>query len=152
MRTVSIASVVIALLFVPSLCIRAQSKSGAPLAIEDLMSAKEFEAAGLRKLSTDELRALNTWLRTYTQAVVQTAAQGSPTASKASVAPDLIESNIDGEFQGWEGETIFKLLNGQIWVEFPQNFMEKRASVDRTQDQEQKRSLGGPAFGRRGAL
>jgi hypothetical protein len=79
------------------------------------MSAKEFEAAGLRKLSTDELRALNTWLRTYTQAVVQTAAQGSPTASKASVAPDLIESNIDGEFQGWEGETIFKLLNGQIW-------------------------------------
>lgn len=26
-----------------------------------------------------------------------------------------IESEIDGEFSGWEGETIFKLTNGQIW-------------------------------------
>ena len=29
--------------------------------------------------------------------------------------PDLVESQIDGEFSGWEGETIFKLTNGQIW-------------------------------------
>ena len=28
---------------------------------------------------------------------------------------DVIESQIDGEFEGWEGETIFKLTNGQIW-------------------------------------
>lgn len=27
----------------------------------------------------------------------------------------LIESQIDGEFEGFEGETIIKLLNGQIW-------------------------------------
>ncbi len=27
----------------------------------------------------------------------------------------VMESNIDGEFQGWSGETIFKLRNGQIW-------------------------------------
>ena len=27
----------------------------------------------------------------------------------------VIESQIDGEFTGWEGETIFKLYNGQIW-------------------------------------
>ncbi len=26
----------------------------------------------------------------------------------------VIESQIDGEFEGWEGETIFKLINGQI--------------------------------------
>jgi hypothetical protein len=30
-------------------------------------------------------------------------------------APSVIESQIDGEFNGWEGETIFKLTNGQIW-------------------------------------
>lgn len=30
-------------------------------------------------------------------------------------AGNLIESHIDGEFTGWEGETIFKLQNGQIW-------------------------------------
>jgi len=28
---------------------------------------------------------------------------------------DVIESKISGEFQGWDGETIFKLSNGQIW-------------------------------------
>ena len=25
------------------------------------------------------------------------------------------ESRIDGDFKGWEGETVFKLANGQIW-------------------------------------
>jgi len=27
----------------------------------------------------------------------------------------VIESCIDGDFEGWEGDTIFKLENGQIW-------------------------------------
>jgi hypothetical protein len=29
--------------------------------------------------------------------------------------PSVIESQIDGDFEGWEGETIVKLTNGQIW-------------------------------------
>ena len=28
---------------------------------------------------------------------------------------NVIESQIDGDFEGWEGETIVKLINGQIW-------------------------------------
>jgi hypothetical protein len=28
---------------------------------------------------------------------------------------DVIESRIDGEFAGWTGETLFPLLNGQVW-------------------------------------
>ena len=28
---------------------------------------------------------------------------------------DIIESNISGTFEGWKGETIFKLVNGEIW-------------------------------------
>lgn len=35
--------------------------------------------------------------------------------ASASGGGDVIEAQIDGEFQGWEGETIFKLTNGQIW-------------------------------------
>lgn len=27
----------------------------------------------------------------------------------------VVESRIDGAFEGWDGETIFKLQNGQIW-------------------------------------
>ena len=37
------------------------------------------------------------------------------TVQAMPATPDLIESRIDGEFSGWEGETIFKLQNGQIW-------------------------------------
>lgn len=29
--------------------------------------------------------------------------------------PDLIETQIMGSFSGWDGETIFKFTNGQIW-------------------------------------
>ena len=30
-------------------------------------------------------------------------------------ASGIIESQIDGDFNGWEGETIYKLMNGQVW-------------------------------------
>jgi len=40
-------------------------------------------------------------------------------AAEKSTAPmtsaSVIESTIDGDFEGWEGETIVKLVNGQIW-------------------------------------
>lgn len=38
-------------------------------------------------------------------------------ATEISPSPTqgVIESKIDGDFEGWDGETIFKLLNGQIW-------------------------------------
>ena len=32
-----------------------------------------------------------------------------------SYTGSAIETNIDGEFEGWEGETIFKMRNGSIW-------------------------------------
>jgi hypothetical protein len=35
--------------------------------------------------------------------------------SKKDSTPEIIESRIDGEFSGWKGDTVFKLVNGQIW-------------------------------------
>lgn len=32
-----------------------------------------------------------------------------------SQSAGVVESQIDGEFSGWDGETLFKLTNGQIW-------------------------------------
>ncbi len=78
-----------------------------PVDIRQLMSASQFEAAGLRKLSEAELQALNSWVSEFAVKLV--------TASDVSTTPAVIESTIDGEFQGWDGETIFKLVNGQIW-------------------------------------
>jgi len=78
------------------------------------MSASEFRQAGLTKLSAQEKAALNLWLTRYA-IKLYTAASGSQTADSASSSPSAIESQIDGTFKGWDGDTIFKLTNGQIW-------------------------------------
>ena len=39
----------------------------------------------------------------------------SKSHSQEPSSSDVIESQIEGEFSGWSGETIFKLTNGQIW-------------------------------------
>lgn len=33
----------------------------------------------------------------------------------APASQSIIESQVDDDFEGWEGETILKLTNGQIW-------------------------------------
>jgi len=34
---------------------------------------------------------------------------------KSGECDPAIETHIEGDFEGWEGETIYKLSNGQIW-------------------------------------
>jgi len=43
-----------------------------------------------------------------TKPVPQTQDRQAPSAK-------VIESQVDDDFEGWEGETIVKLMNGQIW-------------------------------------
>ena len=35
--------------------------------------------------------------------------------AQVDASNSLIESRIDGNFEGWDGDTMFKLTNGQIW-------------------------------------
>lgn len=35
---------------------------------------------------------------------------------------DAIETSIDGDFEGWDGETIFKMMNGSIWQKASYNY------------------------------
>ncbi len=37
------------------------------------------------------------------------------TESGTNYTGQVIETKIDGDFEGWEGETIFKMMNGSIW-------------------------------------
>jgi len=39
----------------------------------------------------------------------------SLTTTTTDATSAVIESQVDGDFNGWEGETIIKLTNGQIW-------------------------------------
>ena len=41
--------------------------------------------------------------------------QSSISQPSLSASSTVIESQVNGEFKGWEGKTIVKLMNGQIW-------------------------------------
>lgn len=102
--------------------------------LEERMSAKDFRAAGLDKLSEAELAALNAWIernvRLADPAVAAAVAQGQvPAAAAGAAAPSAVESqvgfenakrekvetSIAGLFKGWFGHTKFELANGQVW-------------------------------------
>lgn len=78
--------------------------------IQELMTSAEYRSSGLSKLSDAEIQRLNNWLHKYTMQIFEIAS----TQSSSSTA-QVIESRIEGEFEGWEGDTIFRLTNGQIW-------------------------------------
>ena len=44
-----------------------------------------------------------------------TTGKESQTGKVSSGCSPAIETTISGDFNGWDGETIFKLDNGQIW-------------------------------------
>jgi hypothetical protein len=66
------------------------------------------------------------FIKTATSCVVMTASEikeqieleravAARMLQQSAECSNAIESQIDGEFSGWEGETLFKLTNGQIW-------------------------------------
>jgi len=85
------------------------------LKLERLMSNADFKVTGLQKLSPEELAALNLWLQQYTVKIVESVASVTTAPKPSPQTPGVIESCIAGDFEGWDGETIFKLDNGQIW-------------------------------------
>lgn len=82
------------------------------------MSQAQFHAAGLDKLSPEELKNLNDWLRahasTTTTVVTPT---GQPVFYPKDSEREVVESRIDGKFTGWRGKTVFRLENGQEWTQ-----------------------------------
>jgi hypothetical protein len=101
--------------------------------LEEQMTGKEFTEAGLGKLSEQELDALNDWIRRHSLATLNTPTEAPAAAASAATATAAggdrrglskdveddspIRSAILGEFDGWDGQTVFKLENGMIWVQ-----------------------------------
>ena len=95
--------------------------SAAPLemsgSIKEMMSPDEFKAAGLNKLSADEIQRLDAWLQGYRQ-VTEQAAEKKATAkasAESHAKMDLLVSRVDGTFQGLTGRTIIRLEDGTVW-------------------------------------
>jgi hypothetical protein len=98
--------------------------------LEEQMTGKEFSAAGLDKLSQQELDVLNDWLRGHSVATLETKTVSAEVADSAEDQPELksedkdededrttITSKLVGTFDGWDGQSVFELENGQIWAQ-----------------------------------
>ena len=82
--------------------------------IKEMMSPEEFKAAGLNKLSPDELQKLDAWLQGYRQ-ITEQKAEKKATARAERTKMDVIVSRVDGTFLGLTGRTIIRLEDGTVW-------------------------------------
>jgi len=84
--------------------------------LEERMNQQEFHATGLDKLSPEELKNLDEWLRSHQTTKVVTPA-GAPVFYAKSSDREAFESRIAGKFGGWYGKSVFTLENGQEWTQ-----------------------------------
>ena len=97
--------------------------------LQDMMTAQEFKAAGLEKLSAEELNNLNAWLQGYrrtaetkatekaaaetTKKVTEEVTKKAKAESRRSL--DRVESHVDGTVPHLTGHSIIKLEDGSLW-------------------------------------
>lgn len=90
--------------------------------LEERMTGREFNDAGLNKLTPEELAALNRWIRERSVAEYEGPPEGSAlpdrpgeVPAKDRMAREQFQSRVVGEFIGWTGDTEFELENGMVW-------------------------------------
>ena len=94
--------------------------------VQQQMSAEQFKAAGLDKLSAKELAALNAWLQQKVSSETAVAVEKAREEGRKEVveknrgffdfgSAEPIESVIAGEFNGFGKGKQFTLQNGQVW-------------------------------------
>ena len=89
--------------------------------LQDSMTAEQFKAAGLDKLSPEELKNLNASLKGSRQVAEKKAVEKATAeiakkqATEGHAKMDEILSRVDGDFAGVTGHTVIKLEDGTKW-------------------------------------
>ena len=96
--------------------------------IQKMMSPGEFKAAGLEKLSPEELERLNAWLKGYRETTVQAAEKKATKEGRRKI--DVLVSRIVGPFYGLTGNTIITLEDGTRWKQANKNDRYKGPGLD----------------------
>lgn len=113
MRTLFAALVAVTAFTVTPTAAHAQDADRHPVSIGQLMTADEIDATGIRSLEPEQLAALNSWLERYRVAIERRVVENAE--EDFAPAQQTIVTQIDGGFDGWVGNTVFRLKNGQIW-------------------------------------
>ena len=114
-RSDSILSLIIGALFIlgsagPARPAQERLVSGS---IQEIMSPEEFRAAGLNKLTPDDLQKLDAWLQGYREATEKRTEK--KVIAKSFFHHEPIISRVDGSFTGLRGRTVIKLEDGTVW-------------------------------------
>ncbi len=84
--------------------------------LQKRMSAEEFKAAGLDKLSPAELQNLDNWLSGHGKVETKVVDQaGKPVFYPTSEKAGPVAAHVQGSFNGFSGHTQLTLDNGQVW-------------------------------------
>ncbi len=103
-----------ALLLVPAAVLSVHAQQVAPL--QQRMGADEFKAAGLDKLTPQELTRLEQWLASHNKpAVKMVDASGEPVFYASDKKRETVRAHLVGSFDGWHGSDQVTLDNGQQW-------------------------------------
>ena len=84
--------------------------------LQQRMSPEEFKAAGLDKLSPDELNNLDNWLSGHGKVVTKVVDQsGKPVFYPTPEKAGPVQAHVQGSFTGFTGHTQLTLDNNQVW-------------------------------------
>jgi hypothetical protein len=101
--------------------------------LEETMRPEEFKAAGLDKLSEDQLQHLDAYLQGYRQAAqkkaneqaqakaneeikkAKTEAKSNEDSLGGRTRMDSLVSRVDGNIDGIKGHTVIRLEDGSVW-------------------------------------
>lgn len=131
------SALTLGLLACAAFSLRAQET--APLAqnvsLRQLMTPEEFKAAGLNKLSSEQLGRLENFLRGYREQTVQQTTKATeervtktvqakvdpPPSRDQATHQSTVENSINGPFLGLKGRTRVVLKDGSIWQQANDN-------------------------------
>ena len=82
--------------------------------IQQQMSPEQFRAAGLQKLTPEELTKLNRWLQGYRDQAVQKAEKKAAVREQRAKL-QLIVSRVDGVWNGIAPGVVIQLEDGSKW-------------------------------------
>jgi hypothetical protein len=94
---------------------QAQSET---VGIEQQMTPKEFKAAGLNKLTPEELARLNAWIQGSREEAVKVAVKGAEQKAAKEAEREktnLIVSRVDGVWNGIAPGVVISLEDGSKW-------------------------------------
>ena len=91
----------------------ADQKTGNWDGLRSMMGVEAFQAAGLDKLSPEEMQKLDQWLLQFLAHDSQQVIHADENIKELQKVP--VQRRIAGHFSGWKGKTVFTLDNGEVW-------------------------------------